>query len=206
MTKWMRQSWKNFSRMMSRSAIMRPLWFCNTPFEAGGFPHLVSPMTSTEDVTGQIKRDGVTEEESDLFRAQRQGAALETAQAQDPGVWPSSFSNPQPCLFLKVQPRKATPPAWVPRACPDSGFVWQHNSLPCEKVWPTHRQLEVTSTPDDTVQSLLCLAFWFLIDILWQVEINAGWGQMLIRSDYSQRKTFQNNKQNKTKTQKHWCA
>lgn len=74
--------------------------------------------------------------------------------------------------------------------------------LACEKAWPTHRQLEVTSTPNDTVQSRHCLAFWFLIDICWQVEINAGWRTMLIRSNYSQRKTFQNNKQNQTKNPK----
>lgn len=151
--------------------------FCNTQFLAGGFPHLVSPRASTEEVTRQIKRDGVSEQESDLLQAQRQWAALETAQTQSPGIWPSNFSNPQPCLVLKVQPQKAAAPARALQGCPDSGFVWQHNSLPCEKAWPTHRQLEVTSTPDDTIQSLLCLAFWFLIDIRWQVEINAGWGQ-----------------------------
>lgn len=28
-----------------------------------------------------------------------------------------------------------------------SVFVWQHNSLPCKKAYPMHRQLEVTLTP-----------------------------------------------------------
>lgn len=46
--------------------------FCNTRFLAGGFPHLVSPLASTEEVTRQIKRDGVSEQESDLLQAQRQ--------------------------------------------------------------------------------------------------------------------------------------
>ena len=133
-------------------------------------------------------------------------AVLETTQAQSGASGRTRSPSPQPRLSLQVQPQKAAAPAWALRAYPDSGFVWQHNSLPCEKAWPTHRQLEVTLTPDDTVQSLLCLAFWFLIDIRWRVEINARLSTMLTRSDYSQGKTFQNNKQNKTKPPKRWCA
>lgn len=49
-------------------------------------------------------------------------------------------------------------PAWALGAYKD-GVCVTTQFLPCEKAWPTHRQLEVTSTPDDTVQSLLCLAF-----------------------------------------------
>lgn len=121
--------------------------FCNTPFQAGGFPHLVSPMASTEDVTGQIKRDGVAEEESDLFWAQRQGAALETAQAQGPGVWPSSFSNPQPCLFLRCSPEKPHPPhgfrepVQTVGLCDSTIPCPERRSGPCTDSWKSLRPL-----------------------------------------------------------------
>lgn len=144
---------------------------------------------------------------SDLIKVPEAASSFGNCLVPEPWNLASGDSpTPSHALSLQVQAQKVAAPAWALWAYTDSGFVWQHNSLPCEKAWPTHRQLEVTSTPDDTVQSLLCLAFWFLIDIRWRGEINAGLRTMLILSDYSQGKTFQNNKQNKTKTQKHWCA
>lgn len=68
--------------------------FCNTHFLAGGFPHLVSPMASTEEVTGQIKRDGFAEEESDLLRSPEAGRS--SGNCPGPGPWSLAFQFLQP--------------------------------------------------------------------------------------------------------------
>ena len=63
------QTWENFSRMLSRSRIIRVSTFCNTPeFLAGCFLHLFLPLARAEEVTRQIKRDWASAQESDLFK------------------------------------------------------------------------------------------------------------------------------------------
>lgn len=57
---------------------------------------------------------------------------------------PPFFSHlPRRCINMK----KATQAPSILWSNVVSAFVWQLNSLPCKKAYPTHRQLEVTLTP-----------------------------------------------------------
>lgn len=61
-----------------------------------------------------------------------------------------SISSPPSCSHLPrrcINMKKATQAPRTLWSSVVSAFVWQHNSLPCEKAYPMHRQLEVTLTP-----------------------------------------------------------
>lgn len=76
-----------------------------------------------------------------------------------------------------------------------SAFVWQHNSLPCKKAYPMHRQLEVTLTP---VTQFKASSVW-LFDSWLTHSLPGGdkccWEDNVDLLDYSCEGLFQNNKQ-----------
>lgn len=109
-----------------------------------------APSARKEEAMRQMKG------EASSSTSQASEAASSFGNCPAPEPLPLAFQGcpaPTPALSLQVQPLHGL---WEPIK---TGVCMTALFLPCEKAWPTHRQLEVTSTPDDTVQSLLCLAF-----------------------------------------------
>lgn len=200
MNEWMRQTWQNISRITSRSAIMVP-HFATLEFLAGGFPHLFSPLASTEEANRQIKRDRVLGIESDVLKPQG---------SEQQWKWPSPraraiSSTPSHASASRCGPRELQPHTGSARlsrqwVCVTARFLALREGL-------AHAQTAGSHFDPRWHRSKPPL-FGFLIPDWHSLASGdkCGLRTMLIRSDYSQRKTFQNNKQNKTKTQKHWCA
>lgn len=109
--------------------------------------------------------------------------------------------SPHWCLVLA-----GAGPAWALGAYKDSGCVWQHNSFPARRPGPRTDSWKSLRPPMTPFKASSVWLFDFWLTFAGEGGTNAGLKTMLIRSDYSQGKTFQNNKQNKIKTPKHWCA
>lgn len=74
---------------------------------------------------------------------------------------PPTPSSHLPCRCVNMKKATQAPRTLWSNAFVVGAFVWQYHSLHCL----SHAQTAGSnSDPHDTIQSLLCLAFWFLID------------------------------------------